>query len=164
MGVALVPLVDAAAVEAVHGRRRRGDGDGDGRRVDQRLLPAGRTHRHGPFARTGPHDRGDDLPGREFDMGRCAVLEVGQITILISEQAGIGGNHPAVWRHFGIEPADAKMVVVKTGLELPVLRADDLAGDPRRHRRADPVGHHDAAVGTDPRPIYPLDEPATWSG
>ena len=56
----------------------------------------------------------DDVPGREFDMGQTAVFEVGKVTILVSEHVGIGGNHPDVYRGFGIEPADYKMVVVKT--------------------------------------------------
>ncbi len=106
----------------------------------------------------------DDLPGREFDMGRCAVFEVGQVTILVSEQAGIGGNHPAVYRHFGIEPADAKMVVVKTASNFQYY-----ASMTSRVIRVDTVGPTQSDITTlrwerIPRPIYPLDDPASWRG
>ena len=49
-----------------------------------------------------------------FDMGRAVLLAAGSVRIVVSETEGIGGNHPIVYRHFGIEPADAKMVVLKT--------------------------------------------------
>ena len=49
-----------------------------------------------------------------FDMGRTALLQVGTVKIVASSKKGIGGNHPIVYRRFGIEPAEAKMVVVKT--------------------------------------------------
>jgi microcystin degradation protein MlrC len=93
-----------------------------------------------------------------FDMGRAVLLEVGAIRIAVSENRGVGGNHPAVYRHFDLEPADAKLVVLKTAsnwqyyqeMTSEVIRVDtpgptmsDLAGFDWQHL---------------PRPIYPLDE------
>jgi microcystin degradation protein MlrC len=162
-GRALVPLVDAAGVQTCTAA-----GEGAtvtvtvGGSISGFYQPVELT---GTVRSLGPgHMIVDDLPGREFDMGRCAVLEVGQITILISEQAGIGGNHPAVWRHFGIEPADAKMVVVKTASNFQYY-----APMTSRVIRVDTVGPTQSDITTlpwerIPRPIYPLDEPATWSG
>ena len=106
----------------------------------------------------------EDLPGREFDMGLTVGFEAGPITILVSEQAGIGGNHPQVWRAFGIEPADAKMVVLKTASNFQYY-----ASMTSRVIRVDTTGPTQSDIKTlpwerIPRPIYPLDEPASWRG
>ena len=92
-----------------------------------------------------------------FDMGRAVLLAAGSVRIVVSETEGIGGNHPIVYRHFGIEPADAKMVVLKTAsnfqyyadMSSELIRADtagatmsDLAKFEWKHL---------------PRPIYPFD-------
>jgi len=45
-------------------------------------------------------------------MGRCAVLAVGSIRIVVSEFAG-PGHDPEVYRHIGLEPREAQIVVVK---------------------------------------------------
>lgn len=45
-------------------------------------------------------------------MGRCAVLAAGSIRIVVSEFAG-PGHDPEVYRHIGLEPRDAQIVVVK---------------------------------------------------
>lgn len=49
-----------------------------------------------------------------FDMGDSALLEIGNIRVVTSTKRAIGGNHPIVYQHFGLDPADAKIVVVKT--------------------------------------------------
>ena len=74
-------------------------------------------------------------------MGRTVVFEVGPVTMLISELRGVAGNLPDVYRAFGIEPARLQDGGAQDRLELPVLRADHLAGHPRRHARPRPVGH-----------------------
>jgi len=43
------------------------------------------------------------------------ILEVGNIILLISESRFLAGIHSNVYRHFGIEPAEAKIIVMKTG-------------------------------------------------
>jgi len=47
--------------------------------------------------------------------GGTVILEVGSIKLLISESRVTSGRHPDIYRHFGIEPAEAKMIVMKTG-------------------------------------------------
>jgi len=162
-GRALVPLVDAAAAAVLSAAAPDstvtlaigGDISGFFRPLEV----------NGVLRRTGPgHMIIEDMPTRESDMGRTAVLEVGPVTILVSEQAGIGGNHPAVYRAFGIEPADAKMVVVKTASNFQYY-ASMTSGV----IRVDTTGPTQSDIATlpwerIPRPMYPLDEPETWRG
>lgn len=97
-----------------------------------------------------------------FDMGRAVLLEAGSILIAVSEQRGVGGNHPVVYEHFGIDVAEAKIAVLKTASNWQyygewtksVIRADtpgatmsNLAGFDWKHL---------------PRPIYPLDGDFNW--
>ena len=100
-----------------------------------------------------------------FDMGKTALLECGaahSIKIVVSEQVGIGGNHPIVYRRFGIEPAQAKMIVLKTAsnfqyyteMTAEVIRADT-PGPTMSHLEKFTWRHV-------PRPIYPLDNLTTW--
>ena len=97
-----------------------------------------------------------------FDMGRAVLLKTGSIYIVVSETRGIGGNHPIVYRHFGIEPAEAKMVVLKTAsnwqyyhdMTSQVIRVDT--------QGATMSSLHDFTWEKLPRPIYPLDELAEW--
>jgi len=97
-----------------------------------------------------------------FDMGVTVLLEVGSIKMVISENRGIGGNHPVVYRRFGLEPAEAKMVVLKTAsnfqyyaaMTSQVLRADTPGLTTSHLDRLD--------WARLPRPIYPLDELREW--
>jgi len=97
-----------------------------------------------------------------FDMGRAVLLEVGAIKIALSENRGVGGNHPIVYRHFGVEPAEAKMVVMKTAsnfqyyadMTSDIIRVDTLGGT---------TSHLEAFDWKcQPRPVYPLDELENW--
>ncbi len=93
----------------------------------------------------------------EVDHGRVALLEVGPALVLASERRGIGGIVPELWRAFAVEPAEARLAVLKTAsnfqyfrpLAVDLVRVDtpgpatsDLASLPWRHV---------------PRPIFPLD-------
>jgi len=97
-----------------------------------------------------------------FDMGKTALLEIGSIKVVVSEQVGVGGNHPIVYRRFGIEPAEAKMIVLKTAsnfqyyadMTSEVIRADT-PGPTMSHLEKFTWKHV-------PRPIYPLDEMTDW--
>ena len=162
-GRALVPLVDAVAVATLAEA-------GEGATVTL-WLGGGTSGFFPPVEMTGVvrtvgtgHMIVEDLPGREFDMGRTVVFEAGPITVLVSEQAGIGGNHPQVWRAFGIEPADAKMVVLKTASNFQYY-----ASMTSRVIRVDTTGPTQSDIKAlpwerIPRPIYPLDEPTSWRG
>ena len=96
------------------------------------------------------------------DMGRCALLELGNVRVVVSENRGIGGTHPDIYRRFGIDPAQAKMIVVKTyfnyqmfaPLYKDVIWADcpGLSGWDLRKFKWEKA----------PRPLYPLDENVEW--
>jgi microcystin degradation protein MlrC len=126
---------------------------------------SGRVRRlaHGRVAVSGYQDA-------EIDMGRTAVFEIGPVTLLVSELRGVAGNLPDVYRAFGIEPAEARMVVLKTASNFQYF-----APISRRVIRADTRGPGQSDVFTLPwkrlpRPIYPLermsrrDEPRTPPG
>jgi microcystin degradation protein MlrC len=97
------------------------------------------------------------------DMGRAVLLKAGSNTIMVCEVRGIGGNHTLVYRPFGIEPAEAKIVVVKTArnwqyyreMTSEVIRVDT------------PGATMSRLEGFDwqllPRPIFPLDDLPDWS-
>lgn len=52
-------------------------------------------------------------PGTVGQMGRCAVLEVEGLSLLICERAAFTGD-PALYRSVGLEPARAEVVVVRS--------------------------------------------------
>ena len=97
-----------------------------------------------------------------FDMGRAVLLETGSIKLMVSEYRGIGGNHPIVYQHFGLDPNRAKMVVLKTASNWQyfqewiseVIRVDT-PGATMSHLE-------DFDWRRIPRPIYPLDD-LDWS-
>ena len=98
-----------------------------------------------------------------FDMGQAALLKAGSIYIVVSEERGIGGNHPIVYRHFDIEPAEAKMVVVKTASNWQYYR--DMTSEVIR---VDTPGATMSRLDDFnwqllPRPIFPLDDLPEWS-
>lgn len=97
-----------------------------------------------------------------FDMGRAVLLEVGAIKVVVSEKRGVGGNHPAVYQHFGLKIEEARMVVLKTASNWQyyqewiseVVRVDTPGGT-MSHLEKFAWDHL-------PRPIYPLDAAADW--
>jgi microcystin degradation protein MlrC len=160
-GRALVPLIDPAAVAVLKSAGR-------GSTI---TLPVGGnvTGFFRPLEVTGTvrlvdrHPmRLDDTPFGEFDMGDSAVLEVGPVTLLISSARGVAGNHPGVYRAFGVEPTDYQMAVLKTAsnfqwfrpLSSAIIRVDS-PGPTQSDIRGLPWQRV-------PRPIYPLDERADW--
>lgn len=100
----------------------------------------------------------------EFDQGRTVVFETGPVTMLITELRGAAGNVPDVYRVFGIEPHDYKMAVLKTASNFQFFRPIT-----SRVIRVDTIGPGQSDVrGLPwrrlPRPMYPLDEIASWRG
>ncbi|MCX6623788.1 MAG: MlrC C-terminal domain-containing protein, partial [Acidobacteria bacterium] len=101
--------------------------------------------------------------GMRMDMGRTAVIEVGAITVVVSEKpvAGIGTE---VYRTQGVEPRDKKIVVAKsaTGFRSEFgpfaagIHIVDTPGISSPNLRRLPYKNV-------PRPIYPLDE-FFWRG
>ena len=112
--LALIPMPDAEVVAAAYDA-----GEGGhisvliGGKLDDRFDPP--VPIEARVAKLGGGRIDIEVAGtNSFDMGRAALLEVGNIRIVVSEERAIGGNHPIVYRHFGLEPADAKMVLIKT--------------------------------------------------
>lgn len=158
---ALVPLIDPAAVRILAA-------EGSGATV---TLPVGGnvTGFFRPLEVTGTirriasgHLSIEGLPEREFDMGRTVVLDTGAVTLLISERRGMAGNHPDVYRAFGVEPAEHHIAVVKTASNFQyfapmtsrVIRVDTPGPTQSRIR--------DLPWERVPRPIYPLDPIESW--
>ncbi len=98
-----------------------------------------------------------------FDMGRAVLLRAGSIHIVVTEERGVGSNHPIVFRHFGIEPAEAKMLVVKTASNWQYYR--DMTFEVIRVNTpgATMSPLHEFKWTQLPRPIYPLDDLPEWS-
>jgi microcystin degradation protein MlrC len=100
----------------------------------------------------------------EFDQGRTVVFETGPVTLLISERKGAAGNVPDAYRAFGIEPADFKMAVLKTGSNFQFfapISSQVIRVATRGPSQSDVVGLPWRRV---PRPIYPMENIATWRG
>jgi microcystin degradation protein MlrC len=114
----LVPVVDAPAVaraiEAGVGRDIRVTvGGGLDPRYNRPVPLAGRVHilSDGHFVFSDQKSRG--TAGR---MGRAAVIEVGAISVLVTERPAFTVD-PAFFRSVGLEPREAKIVVVKSPLQ-----------------------------------------------
>ncbi|MCB0083583.1 MAG: M81 family metallopeptidase, partial [Caldilineaceae bacterium] len=104
-----------------------------------------------------------DVIGRtSFDMGQTALLEIDSIRVVVSEHVGIGGNHPVVYRRFGIEPAEADMVVLKTASNWQYYL--DMASQVIRADTEGPTMSHLERFDWQqfPRPCYGLDPLADW--
>jgi microcystin degradation protein MlrC len=96
--------------------------------------------------------------GVEFQMGRAAVIEVGRIAVLATERPAFTFD-PALYRSVGLEPRDAKIVIVKSPLQFrdgygDIARACWVVDTPgpstARVERLD--WHHRS------RPLFPFDD------
>jgi microcystin degradation protein MlrC len=100
----------------------------------------------------------------EIDMGHTVAFEVGPVTLLVTEYAGVAGIHPAVYHHVGVEPADFQMIVMKTASNFqymaPLTTAMIRAATPG------PTQSDIAALPWQriPRPCFPMESITTWSG
>ena len=162
-GRALVPLISPAAVarlvEAGEGARVTLKLGGDATAFFTPLEVTGTVRRLG-----GGVIKVSDHHQREVDMGRTAVFEVGPATLLISELRGLAGNVPEVYRAFGVEPTTHKMAVLKTASNFQFfapISSRVIRVDTRGPGQSDIVGLPWRRV---PRPIYPLDDIASWRG
>ena len=98
----------------------------------------------------------------EYDMGKRALLEIGNVRVVVSENVGVGGNHPSVYQSFGIEPATAKIAVLKTASNFQYYT--DITAEIVRVDSVGPTMSHLDQFNWQhlPRPIYPLDPIASW--
>ena len=100
----------------------------------------------------------------EFDQGITVVFEVGPVTLFVTERSGAAGNVPDVYRAFGIEPGDYQMAVLKTASNFQFF-----APICSQVIRVDTRGPGQSDVKTlpwrrVPRPIWPMEEVASWRG
>ena len=103
------------------------------------------------------------LPERgACEIGRAALLEAGQVRILLLSQRTFAINHPVLYTHLGLEIADAKLVVVKTASNFQFFSHWS-----SRLIRVDSAGMTQSDLTAFqwkriPRPTYPLDEIRDW--
>ena len=112
---ALVPMVDPKAVEECW---RAGKGESLTLSVGGKLDPIyGRPIKvSGEVERTGRDVftmEGPSFAGVRYDMGRTATLRIRSIRLLLMEQSVHTGD-PGMYRQVGLEPSEAKAVVVKS--------------------------------------------------
>lgn len=107
-------------------------------------------------------NRGPGFQGRTTHMGRTAVLDIGQIALVIMERPIIQWD-PELYQSLGLEVQQAQIVVVKSPaafraayaplaaeimvVDAPGVCSPDLRALPYQHVR---------------RPLYPLDDPPDW--
>ena len=102
-----------------------------------------------------------------FDWRKCAAsppLEVGKeaIRLVVSEFRGIGGNHPIVYEHFGVDPAKAKMIVVKTASNWQYFQ-EWISEVVRVDSPGTTMSHLEKFQWKRiPRPTWPLDDLPEW--
>lgn len=102
------------------------------------------------------------LPQGSVDMGQAAILETGNVTVLVTETSGVGGIHPGVYRHLGVEPADYKMIVMKTASNFQYMREITTAFVRVATPGPTQSDVHSLPWSRIPRPMYPLDVVEDW--
>jgi microcystin degradation protein MlrC len=102
------------------------------------------------------------LPQGSVDMGATAILEVGDVTVLVTEHPGVGGIHPGVYRQLGVEPADYKMIVMKTASNFQYMR--EITTTFIRVATPGPTQSDVQSLPWSrvPRPVFPLDPMESW--
>ncbi len=155
---AIVPIVDQPAVHAAH---LAGVGASlhievgatvDPRWADPVAVEAQVTHLgDGAYELTGA-----SYTGMQVSMGRFAVLAVGSLSILATEWPAWSAD-PATFRHAGLEPLDADLVVVRSCSDFrPNFPTSDLAVTLDIPGPATP-NLASLAFEHAPRPLWPLD-------
>lgn len=160
--IALVPMVDAEAVEAAIatgvGAHITIDLGGKADNVfSQPVRVTGRIAAVSLGVTSELPDRG------ACDLGRAALLEVGQVRIVLLAERTFGINHPVVYTHLGLEIADAQMVVVKTASNFQFFsrwRTGLIRVDSAGMTQSDLTAFQWKRL---PRPTYPLDKISDWS-
>lgn len=100
-------------------------------------------------------------PEAEVHMGATAVVEVANVTLVVSELPGVAGNHPGMYERLGLQPGEFGALVLKTAsnfqwyshLTTEVIRVDSTG----------PTQSDITALPWErvPRPIYPIDDDVT---
>ena len=105
---------------------------------------------------------GGDYSSPVVDLGYTAVLEVPCGIVVVTQLPGVGGVHPAMYEHFGLDPAAYKMAVVKTASNFQYFA--DISSEVIRVDSPGPTQSDIADLPWEriPRPVYPLDEISSW--
>jgi microcystin degradation protein MlrC len=99
----------------------------------------------------------------KVNMGRCVVLEIGSIKVVVSEFAG-PGHDPEVFRHIGLEPRDAQIVVVKATVgHIDAYRDIMKENLPTECPGPSPSCLERLDYRRISRPMYPFDKGMRWS-
>ena len=100
----------------------------------------------------------------EIDMGHSVAFDVGPVTLLVTEYAGVAGIHPAVYRHVGLEVAEHQMIVMKTASNFQYMTP--FATTMIRAATPGPTQSDIAALPWQriPRPCFPMESLTSWSG
>lgn len=163
-GPALIPMISKTAVAKLVEA-------GEGAEVTLPLGGCTATEFFTPLEVTGTIRRiadGSNVPlsgyahQRSVNMGTVVIFETGPVTLMITELRGVAGNVPDAYRHFGVEPSDYKMAVVKTASNFQFFKPIT-----SRLIRADTRGPGQSDVYTLPwkrlpRPVHPLDPVDDW--
>jgi microcystin degradation protein MlrC len=96
------------------------------------------------------------------DLRRTALLEVGNVKIVVLDHRSFAINHPVLYMHLGLDVSAAKVVVLKTASNFQFFRQwckaiirVDSPGTTQSDLTAFDWKHL-------PRPIYPLDDLENW--
>jgi microcystin degradation protein MlrC len=104
-----------------------------------------------------------ELPDRGVcDVGRTALLEVGQVRIVVLDQRTFAINHPVLYTHLGLEIDQARIVVVKTASNFQFFsrwRNGLIRVDSPGLTQSDLTAFEWKRI---PRPVYPLDDIRDW--
>ena len=98
------------------------------------------------------------------DLGKTALLDMGNITLVLAENRSIGIRHPIMYTHLGLDMNDAQMVVVKTGSNFQNFtrwRKELIRVDTPGWSQSNLKAFHWKRA---PRPIWPLDDLKSWHG
>ncbi|MBI4028538.1 MAG: M81 family metallopeptidase [Verrucomicrobia bacterium] len=108
----------------------------------------------------------------KVNMGRCVLLEIGlpaataqagSIKVVVSEFAG-PGHDPEVFRHIGLEPKDAQIVVVKATVGHTDAYRDIMKENlPTECPGPSPSYLERLDYRHIPKPMYPFDKKMRWS-
>ncbi|WP_409342427.1 M81 family metallopeptidase [Paenibacillus sp. MBLB4367] len=98
----------------------------------------------------------------QVNMGRCAVVQIGQLSLLVMERQVYTGD-PAMYRCMGLEPKDAELVLVKSATQFKssygVISSSmlilDTPGSSTANLRSLPFKRIE-------RPFYPFDDNFDW--
>lgn len=158
---AFVPMVDAEALQAAHTAGVGAQITVDvGSKMDRRSSQPVRVTANVAAASNGftvdLHDRGI------CDLGRTALLQVGEVFIALLEHRSFAINHPVLYTHLGLDMADARMVVVKTASNFQFFsrwRTELIRVDSPGATQSDLTAFQWQRL---PRPTYPLDSLSDW--